>query len=136
MKDAAPGTGFLAEVAKDLEMEVFRAKTYGLTSCGHPQRLILGRGGALDKLLPLYKLGLGVVFGSGLQYWSWIHLKDAVDLFAWLYARKVRRGRLTAVRPIRSPKVSSAGASEPKPAFIIHAPSWVCVGYWETRLLR
>jgi uncharacterized protein (TIGR01777 family) len=43
--------------------------------------LVLGRGGGvLDTLMPLFKAGLGGPWGSGRQWWSWIHLADEVGL--------------------------------------------------------
>ncbi len=45
--------------------------------------IVLGAdGGALQAMLPLYKLGLGGRIGSGRQWTSWIHLADQVGLFA------------------------------------------------------
>jgi uncharacterized protein len=42
------------------------------------------RGGALAKMLPLFRLGLGGQLGSGNQYWNWIDLEDAAAAFVWL----------------------------------------------------
>ena len=52
--------------------------------------MVLSReGGALPKLLPLFKLGLGGRFGSGRQWWSWITLDDQVEAIVWLLTRPV-----------------------------------------------
>ncbi len=42
------------------------------------------RGGALAKMLPLFRLGLGGRLGPGTQYWNWIDLEDAAAAFVWL----------------------------------------------------
>lgn len=42
------------------------------------------RGGALSKMLPAFKLGLGGRLGDGEQMMSWIHIDDLVRLFDWL----------------------------------------------------
>ena len=41
-------------------------------------------GGALPKLLRLFRLGLGGRFGRGTQWWSWITLDDEVAALVWL----------------------------------------------------
>jgi NAD dependent epimerase/dehydratase family enzyme len=42
------------------------------------------RGGALAKLLPIFRFGLGGRIGSGTQFWNWIDLEDAAAGFVWL----------------------------------------------------
>jgi uncharacterized protein len=78
----APGTGFLAEVCVAWEREIFRARELGLRSVAVRNGLVLGRGGVLQNLLPIYRLGGGAVLGSGRQWWSWIHAEDTAGLFA------------------------------------------------------
>jgi uncharacterized protein (TIGR01777 family) len=77
-----PGRGFLAEVCAAWEREIFRARELGLRTVAIRNGLVLGRGGVLRKLLPVYRLGAGAVLGSGRQWWSWIHAEDTVGIFA------------------------------------------------------
>lgn len=58
------------------------------------------KGGALSKMLPLFKLGLGGRFGSGRQWQSWISLPDEVAAIRHLLTAKVRgAANLTAPTP-------------------------------------
>ncbi len=77
-----PGTGFLAEVCVAWEREIFRARELGIRAVAIRNGLVLGKGGALQKLLPAFRLGGGAVLGSGRQWWSWIHVEDVAGLFA------------------------------------------------------
>ncbi|GAA3145023.1 hypothetical protein [Nonomuraea salmonea] len=40
--------------------------------------VLSGRGGALGRMLPIFRIGLGAPLGTGRQYWSWISLDDWV----------------------------------------------------------
>src|SRR5438445_4819272 len=77
-----PGNGFLAEVCAAWEWETFRARELGIRTVAVRNGLVLGRGGALGKLLPVYRLGGGAVLGSGGQWWSWAHVEDTAGIFA------------------------------------------------------
>ena len=81
-EDHPPGKGFLAEVCMAWEGEIFRARELGVRTVAIRNGLVLGQGGALEKLLPLFRFGLGGVLGSGRQWWSWIHGEDAAGLYA------------------------------------------------------
>ncbi|MDU8923790.1 TIGR01777 family oxidoreductase [Pasteurellaceae bacterium LIM206] len=61
-------------------------------------------GGALAKMLPLYRLGLGGKLGSGRQYWAWIHIDDMVNAILWLLEHPQCQGafNLTAPRPVQN----------------------------------
>lgn len=73
---------FLAKVCKDWENEANKAKNYGVRVVMIRLGIVLGRkGGALAKMLPIFKLGLGGPLGSGNQYMSWIHVKDVATMF-------------------------------------------------------
>lgn len=57
------------------------------------------KGGALKKMLPPFKLGLGGVIGSGEQYMSWIHLDDMVALIDFILRQQALHGPINAVAP-------------------------------------
>lgn len=78
----APGAGFLAEVCVAWEREIFQARELGIRTVAVRNGLVLGKGGALEKLLPAFRLGGGAVLGSGRQWWSWVHVEDTVGTFA------------------------------------------------------
>jgi uncharacterized protein (TIGR01777 family) len=73
------GTGFLADLCGLWEGEAGRAEAYGVRCVQLRTGLALsGRGGALGRMLPIFKMGLGAPLGSGKQYWSWIAVDDWV----------------------------------------------------------
>ncbi|MBT1445732.1 TIGR01777 family oxidoreductase [Shewanella sp. JM162201] len=62
--------------------------------------IVLGKqGGALAKMLPPFKLGLGGPIGSGHQGMSWIHMDDMVGLIRFLLGNHDCRGVFNAVAP-------------------------------------
>lgn len=78
-EEDAPGTGFLADTARLWEGAAAPAAAAGIRTVFARFGIILSReGGALAKMVPPFKLGLGGRFGSGRQYWSWIALDDVV----------------------------------------------------------
>jgi hypothetical protein len=77
-----PGDDFLARVCVAWEAEAAQASALGLRLAIVRTGLVLGRdGGALAKLLPLFRSGLGGPVASGEQWSSWIHLADHVGIF-------------------------------------------------------
>lgn len=74
------GTGFLADLCELWEGEARAAGELGVRSVQVRTGLVLsGRGGALGRMLPIFKMGLGAPLGSGKQYWSWISEDDWVQ---------------------------------------------------------
>ena len=62
--------------------------------------VVLGKdGGALSKMLPIFKLGLGGKIGSGAQYMSWIHLDDLVNIIIESLFKEQYHGVLNGVAP-------------------------------------
>jgi uncharacterized protein (TIGR01777 family) len=73
------GTGFLSDLCEQWEKEAGRAGEAGIRTVQARTGLALSRrGGALGRMLPVFKMGLGAPLGSGKQYWSWISLQDWV----------------------------------------------------------
>lgn len=82
---SAGGSGFLAEVVGAWEAAADAARAAGLRTVHLRQGIILSRhGGALQRLLLPFKLGVGGRVGSGRQWWAWVSLDDAVS--AYLFA--------------------------------------------------
>jgi uncharacterized protein (TIGR01777 family) len=77
-----PGDDFLARVCAAWEAEAQRASALGMRVAIVRTGIVLGTaGGALAKLLPLFRIGLGGVVASGEQWYSWIHLADQVGIY-------------------------------------------------------
>lgn len=80
-----PGNDFLAQVCTEWERASREAEALGVRVANPRIGIVLGPdGGALAKMLPLFKLGLGGRLGSGKQWMSWAHVDDIVGgmLFA------------------------------------------------------
>ena len=77
-----PGEDFLAEVCLVWEREAQRAAALGLRVVIVRTGVVLDRsGGALAKMLPFFKLGVGGPVAGGDQYLPWIHVDDVVGIY-------------------------------------------------------
>lgn len=94
------GSGFLAGVCRDWEAATAPLEPAG-TRVVHLRTGVVqsGRGGALAKQLPLFKVGLGARLGSGRQYVSWISLDDEVGAILHALGDDRLRGPLDATGP-------------------------------------
>lgn len=78
-EQSAPGTGFLADVVVQWEASTAAAAEAGIRVPLVRTGIVLTpTGGALPKLLPLFRFGVGGRLGSGRQWWSWISLDDEI----------------------------------------------------------
>lgn len=99
-ESAAQGAGFLAEVCGAWETEAGRAELLDVRSVQLRLGVVLSReGGALAKMLPLFRLGLGGRLGDGTQGMSWVALADLLRIFDFLVARDDIVGAVNAVAP-------------------------------------
>jgi uncharacterized protein (TIGR01777 family) len=118
-ESSPPGEDFLARVCVGWETEARHAETLGMRVAMVRTGLALGNdGGALAKLLPIFKLGLGGPIGSGMQWYSWIHIDDLVGIY--LLALDGASGPLngTAPAPVTNRAFTDAlGAALHRPAF-------------------
>ena len=84
-EQSAPGDDFLASICVPWEAESRAAADAGIRVATLRTGIVLTReGGALAKMLPLFKLGLGGRYGSGRQWWSWITIDDEVGAIRFL----------------------------------------------------
>lgn len=95
-----PGTGFLAEVGRDWEAAADPARQAGIRVV-HPRFGIVlhPSGGALAKMLPPFRLGLGSQLGNGRQWMSWISREDAISVIRAAIALPALSGPVNAVSP-------------------------------------
>jgi uncharacterized protein len=77
---STPGSGFLADLCKEWEAATRPAEAAGVRVVRLRTGIVLARDGALGRMLPLFRLGLGGKLGSGRQWWSWVSLQDMVGL--------------------------------------------------------
>jgi uncharacterized protein len=89
-ESAKPGTDFLADVCAAWEKEAQGAVALGMRVVRVRIGVVLdARGGALQKMLPPFRMGVGGKLGDGKQWMSWIHLDDLASLFRFLLANPV-----------------------------------------------
>lgn len=101
LNESSPaGEGFLADVCRAWEDEVGRAATLGVRTVSIRVGVVLGRdGGALQAMLPPFRLGGGGRVGSGRQWMSWIHLDDLVALFVHALENEQLAGIVNGTAP-------------------------------------
>jgi len=121
-----PGSDFLAALSQDWEAEAEQAAEYGARVMLCRLGVVLGRnGGALKKMAPAFRAGLGSPMGKGNQWFSWIHETDLVNIFLFLLDRKDASGPVncTAPHPVRNRDFTKAlGQALRRPTFLPSLP--------------
>ncbi|HUG83299.1 MAG TPA: TIGR01777 family oxidoreductase [Euzebya sp.] len=129
---SAPGDDFMATVAQAWEASADPARTAGIRVV-HPRFGIVlhPRGGALQKLLPLFRIGLGGRFGSGRQWWSWVSIADAVGAVRWALETDTAEGayNITGPNPTTNAEFTKVLAG------VLGRPSFATVPAFGPRLL-
>ncbi len=99
-ESAAAGDDFLAKVTADWEAEARTAEELGLRVVITRTGVILSEsGGALEKMLPFFKLGIGGPVAGGDQYMPWVHLDDVVGAIAFALDTESARGPINVAAP-------------------------------------
>lgn len=98
-EDAAPGHDFLADLCREWEIAAHGAEPLGMRLVLLRTGLVLGAGGALQKMVLPFKLGVGGRLGSGRQWMSWIHLDDEVGIILHALLNEAVRGPINATAP-------------------------------------
>lgn len=126
LSESSPkGTGFLSDLAADWEEEAKKAATRVVlvrTTLVMSKKL-----GALGKLLPILKLGVGGALGSGKQWWAWISLEDEARAIIHLIQNDDASGpyNLTAPEPATCEQVIKALAKGLRRPAFFRIPSFV-----------
>jgi hypothetical protein len=99
-EESPPGTGFLSDVCREWEAATDPASRGGIRVVHIRTGLVLSsRGGALEKMLMPFKLGVGGKIGSGNQYWSWISIDDLCAAILHTIQAAGLHGPVNAVSP-------------------------------------
>lgn len=99
-EQSAPGEGFLADLCKHWEEEADRCRQLGLRVVKIRIGIVLGEdGGALKKMLPLFRTGFGGRLGNGSQWMSWIHREDLLRMLIWAATTPHIAGVLNGTAP-------------------------------------
>ena len=92
---------FLANLCKEWENTALQAQNYGVRTSIFRFGIVLGKGGALEKMLPPFKLGVGGTIGDGSQDFSFIHIEDLLNAYEYVIHNQSCEGvyNLTAPTP-------------------------------------
>lgn len=118
---SAAGHGFLAEICRAWEASTASASAAGVRVSHLRTGIVLSSdGGALKKMLPLFKIGAGGRFGSGDQWMSWISITDEVRAIEHLLTADAEGPvNLTAPNPVRNAEFAdSLGDVLGRPSFV------------------
>src|SRR5271167_2205062 len=121
-EDSPPGQGFLAELSQQWEAATTPAREAGIRVVNLRIGVVLARGGgALQAMLPPFRLGVGGRVGNGKQYCSWVSLDDVVGAILFALQNDNVRGpvNLVSPEPVRNEEfVRALGAELRRPAIL------------------
>jgi hypothetical protein len=121
-EESPPGTDWLAKVAVEWEGEALKARAKRAQVVITRFGIVLGeKGGALGQMVPLFKKFIGGPIGSGKQWFSWVHIKDLAEAFAFLMKHPEISGSVNvcAPNPVRNKDLAKALGK------VLHRPSFM-----------
>ncbi|MGB0097401.1 MAG: TIGR01777 family oxidoreductase [Solirubrobacteraceae bacterium] len=130
-EQAPAGSDFLAGVVVDWEAEANQAASLMRVVLSRTGVVLSPSGGALAKMLPFFRLGLGGPVAGGHQYVPWIHLDDVVGALSFCVDSGEARGpvNVTAPNPVTNGELSRALGG------VLHRPAVLPVPGFGLRLL-
>jgi uncharacterized protein len=131
-EERGPGSDFLARVCVAWEAEAARAAGGRTRVVCIRTGLVLARdGGALPRMLPPFRFGVGGPVGTGRQYWPWIHRSDWIDCVRWAIRTGAAAGPVNASAPAPVTNAEFARAL----GRALHRPSFLPAPAFALRLL-
>ena len=128
-ESGATDDSFSSKICQLWEAEAQKIEALGIRTCYLRTGIVLGKnGGALGKMLPPFKFGLGGPIGDGKQWMSWIHIEDIVGIIRYAVEHEQINGAIngTAPEPVTNKvfsitlgKVLKRPAFLPMPAFVM-----------------
>ena len=125
-ENSPKGAGFLSDLAHAWEQEALKAPTEVRVVLARTTMVMSRKLGALGRLLPLIKLGIGGPLGSGKQWWAWISLPDEAAAIIHLINTPSASGayNLTAPEPATCGQIVKALAKDLKRPSLIAVPAF------------
>jgi len=121
-EESRHGDDFLARISVEWEGEALKARDKGARVVITRFGIVMGeKGGALGQMIPLFKKYIGGPIGSGKQWFSWIHIKDLAEAFAFLLKHPEISGpvNVCSPNPVRNKDLAKAlGKALHKPSFM------------------
>jgi uncharacterized protein len=127
LENEGPGQGFLAEVCKAWEGEAKRAETLGMRSVQvRTAPVLLKSGGILLQVLKSMNFGFTFIFGSGSQWFSWLHMKDLLRIYLEAAVNENLSGPVNACapNPVRFRDFIKT-LTQFKKSIVIPFPAWI-----------
>lgn len=117
------GTDFLAQVCRDWEAAAAQVKQFGTRLVILRTGIVIGKGGAIAKMVPPFQIFAGGPLGTGKQWFSWIHIDDLVSLILTALTQSSLEGvfNATAPQPVRMVELCQTLGE------ILNRPSWLPV---------
>jgi uncharacterized protein (TIGR01777 family) len=130
-ESSPPGQDFLAEVCQAWEKSAQTVTATDTRLVIFRLGIVLGRGGALAKMLPPFQLFAGGPLGTGQQWFSWVHQDDLVNFILEALTDTSKSGvyNATAPHPVRMKELCDTLAR------VLHRPSWLPVPNFALELL-
>lgn len=124
-EESSPGNDFLAELCINWEKVILAAKDLGLRTVSVRTAPVLGPGGLLSILVPLYEKFLGGTLGNGRQWFPWIHRSDLISIYEKVAIGDSFSGPINAAspNPVRNREFNKALAKalgRPAPMAVLH----------------
>jgi uncharacterized protein (TIGR01777 family) len=120
-EESQPGDSFLARLSQQWETVALKAEPLGLRVVRMRTSMVFGRGAPAFNLLSLpVRLFVGGSFGSGRQWFTWIHVDDIVGLYRFGLDNEQLRGPVNAVAPDIRRQVEVAKEI----GRVLHRPTW------------
>lgn len=99
-EEALGDNSFSSQLCQKWEAVALKAEALGIRTCRLRTGIVLGKGGgALQKMLPPFKLGLGGKIGHGNQWMPWIHIDDLVGIIRYCIDHEEINGAVNGTAP-------------------------------------
>jgi uncharacterized protein (TIGR01777 family) len=126
-EESTLGSGFEADVGRAWEAAAGPAREAGIRVVNFRQGIVLAKGGgALERMLPPFKLGIGGRVGSGKQWWSWVAISDVTAAYAFVLRSELAGiVNLCAPNPVTNKQFTDALGKALRRPTIFPAPAIV-----------